>query len=140
MKTFKRCLGCSVIALFFCFVTPCHGMDITLAWDANTEPNLAGYKVYYDSDGSGEPYGGIGATEGDSPIDVGNVTEFTLYGLLDGEVHFFAVTAYNDEGLESDYSNEVSTRGSADRPGDVGVDSGCFIGAAWSCLPDWNTR
>jgi hypothetical protein len=115
-------------------------MDITLAWDANTEPNLAGYKVYYDSDGSGEPYGGTGATEGDSPIDVGNVTEFTLYGLSDGEVHFLAVTAYNDEGLESGYSNEVSTGGAAGTSGDAGLENGCFIGAAWSYLDDWRAR
>ncbi len=105
--SFKKCVGCSVIALLFCFVTPCHAMDITLAWDANTEPNLAGYKVYYDTDGSGAPYSGAGAAEGDSPIDVGNVTEFTLSDLVDGEVHFFAVTAYNNEDLESGYSNEV---------------------------------
>jgi hypothetical protein len=107
MKTFKRGLGCSVVALLFCFVTPCHAMDITLAWDDNTEPNLAGYKVYYDTDGSGAPYSGAGAAEGDSPIDVGNVTEFTLSDLLDGKVHYFTVTAYNDENLESGYSNEV---------------------------------
>ena len=141
MNIFKKSLGCSVIALLFCFVTPCHAMDITLAWDANTEPNLAGYKVYYCSDGSGEPYGGIGATEGDSPIDVGNVTEFILHGLLDGEVHFFALTAYNDEGLESGYSNEVSTSGEADTSlGPVGLDYGCFIGAVWSWIPDWKAR
>ena len=107
MMSFKKCTGFSVIALLFCFVTPCHAMDITLAWDANTEPNLAGYMIYYDTDGSGEPYDGTGAMEGDAPIDVGNVTEFTLHDLSDGEVHFFAVTAYNDEGLESGYSNEV---------------------------------
>ncbi|MFH1933246.1 MAG: hypothetical protein ABIN18_16855 [Pseudomonadota bacterium] len=110
MKTFKRGLGCSVVALLFCFVTPCHAIDITLAWDANTEPNLAGYKVYYDTDGSGAPYNGTGAAEGDSPIDVGNVTEFTLSDLSDGKVHYFTVTAYNDERLESGYSNEVSTQ------------------------------
>jgi hypothetical protein len=107
MMSFKKCAGCSVIALLFCFVTPCHAMDITLAWDANTEPNLAGYMVYYDTDGSGAPYDGEGAAEGDSPIDVGNVTEFTLSDLSDGQVYFFAVTAYNDENLESGYSNEV---------------------------------
>ncbi|MCG2776535.1 MAG: hypothetical protein L6406_12725, partial [Desulfobacterales bacterium] len=110
MKTFKRGLGCSVVALLFCFVTPCHAIDITLAWDANTEPNLAGYKVYYDTDCSGAPYNGAGAAEDDSPIDVGNVTEFTLHGLSDDDVYFFVVTAYNDEGLESGYSNEVSTQ------------------------------
>jgi len=99
MTSFKTCARCSVIALLFCLVTPCHAMDITLAWDANTEPNLAGYKVYYDTDGSGAPYS--------NEIDVGDVTEFTLSNLPDGEVHFFAVTAYNDENLESGYSNEV---------------------------------
>ena len=82
-------------------------MDITLAWDANTEPNLAGYMVYYDTDGSGAPYDGDDAVEGESPIDVGDLTEFTLSGLSDGQVYFFAVTAYNDENLESGYSNEV---------------------------------
>lgn len=107
MRSFKTVAGCSVIALLFCLVTPCHAMDITLAWDANTEPNLAGYMVYYDTDGSGAPYEGDDAFEGVSPIDVGNVTEFTLSGLADGQVYFFAVTAYNDEDLESGYSNEV---------------------------------
>jgi hypothetical protein len=107
MMNFKKCAGFSVIALLFCFVTPCHAMDITLAWDANTEPNLAGYRVYYDTDGSGAPYDGEDAWEGPSPIDVGNVTEYTLSDLPDGEVHFFAVTAYNNEDLESGYSNEV---------------------------------
>ena len=107
MMSFKKCAGCTVIALLFCFVPPCHAMDITLAWDANTEPNLAGYMIYYDTDSSGEPYDGTEAMEGESPIDVGNVTEFTLSDLPDGIVHFFAVTAYNDENLESGYSNEV---------------------------------
>jgi hypothetical protein len=107
MISFKKCAGCSVIALLFCFVTPCHAMDVNLAWDANTESNLAGYMVYYDTDGSGAPYDGTGAAEGDSPIDVGNVTEFTLSDLSEGDVHFFAVTAYNNEDLESGYSNEV---------------------------------
>ncbi len=107
MMSFMKCAGCSVIALLFYFVTPCHAMDITLAWDANAEPNLAGYMIYYDTDSSGEPYDGTEAMEGESPIDVGNVTEFTLSDLPDGVVHFFAVTAYNDENVESGYSNEV---------------------------------
>jgi hypothetical protein len=38
---------------------------------------------------------------------VGDVTEFTLHDLPDGEVHFFVVTAYSADGTESDHSNEV---------------------------------
>ena len=55
----------------------------------------------------GPPYNGTGATEGDSPIDVGNVTEFSLHGLPDDASVRFVATAYNDQGLESGYSNEV---------------------------------
>ena len=91
-----------------------NALDLTLAWDANTEENLGGYKIYYDTDGSGEPYNGTGAVQGPSPIDVGNVLEFTLTGLSDdlGTIYYFAATAYNtdDTPLESDYSNEVLSR------------------------------
>jgi len=46
--------------------------QIRLAWDPNTESDLAGYKVYYGTT-SGK-YG--------TPIDAGNVTTYTLTGLL----------------------------------------------------------
>jgi hypothetical protein len=60
----------------------------------------------YDTDASGPPYNGIGAAQGNSPVDVGNATQFTLSGLGSG-VHM-AVTAYDTQGRESWYSNEVS--------------------------------
>jgi hypothetical protein len=95
------------IVLIFNLLIPCHAMDVTFEWNANTEPDLDGYKVYYKTDSPGEPYNGIGAFEGDSPIDVGDVTEFTLHDLPDGKVCFFVVTAYDRDKLESDFSNEV---------------------------------
>jgi len=82
---------------------------VTLIWDANTEPDLVGYKLYYkvDSTGGG-PYTGRNAVmDGqttDSPINVGNVTEVTIE-VASGLKYFFVVTAYNN--FESDYSNEV---------------------------------
>jgi len=83
-----------------------------LAWDANTESNLAGYKVYYNTRGPGAPYDGVGQAEGDSPIDVGNVTEFDFNSIdFRAKDFWFVVTAYNTEGLESGYSNEVTTKG-----------------------------
>jgi len=113
--------------LAFSFICTGYAMDVTLEWDANIEPDLAGYKVYYDTD-SGHPYDGSGATEGDSPIDVGNVTEFTLHSLSDTQLYFLVVTAYDTEGLESYYSNEVTT-GSEPSAG-VGDGGGCFIATA----------
>lgn len=71
---------------------------ITLAWDANTDPDVAGYKVYYGT--SSKSYEGS--------VDVGNVTACTIAGLKGGQTYYFAVTDYNKSNSESGYSNEVS--------------------------------
>jgi hypothetical protein len=36
-----------------------HGAEVTLAWDANIEPDLAGYKIYYGLNTRGEIPDGI---------------------------------------------------------------------------------
>ena len=70
--------------------------SVSLSWDANTEPDLAGYKLYY-----GGASGNYTAS-----VDVGDVTTyvFTRQAMTP---YYFAVTAYNSDGRESDYSNEV---------------------------------
>ena len=68
-------------------------------WDPNTEPDLAGYKVYYGT--SSRSYSVV--------VDVGNVTSFRIDDLTEGVRYFFAVTAYDTAGNESDFSEEVST-------------------------------
>ncbi|PKO23059.1 MAG: hypothetical protein CVU38_06075 [Chloroflexi bacterium HGW-Chloroflexi-1] len=83
------------------------GGSVSLSWDAIPSTTTGyGYKVYYDTDTSGPPYHGAGAAQGDSPIDVGNATQFTLSGLGGGGI-YTAVTAYDTQGRESWYSNEV---------------------------------
>lgn len=72
--------------------------QVTLAWDANTDPDLAGYMLYY----------GFATRAYDYVVDVGDQTTFTLSGLEDGHTYYFALTAYNTEDLESDFSNEVT--------------------------------
>ncbi|MEW5803461.1 MAG: fibronectin type III domain-containing protein [bacterium] len=99
---------CSVIGIS-CLVDPGHAFDVTLTWDADTESDCIGYYLYYKTDSSGPPYQGVGAREGNSPIDVGNVTSFTLHKLRDNKIYFFVVTAYDTFRRESIYSNEVST-------------------------------
>ena len=127
------------------FLSPSYALDVTLAWDANTEPDLAGYGIYYDTD-SGDPYNGTGATDGDSPVDMSidededpdpNVVQFTLYDLPEG-TYFFAVTAFNKAGLESGYSNEESTNNLALQVSTGGTGGGggggCFVATA-ACAP-----
>jgi parallel beta-helix repeat protein len=83
------------------------GSSASLSWDVIPSTTTGyGYKVYYDTDASGPPYSGTGAAQGNSPIDVGNAAQFTLSGLGSGIV--IAVTAYDTQGRESWYSNEVS--------------------------------
>jgi VCBS repeat-containing protein len=92
---------------------------VTLAWDANTDKYLAGYKIFYRTGGPGLPYDGAGLVEGDSPITVSLAQlgdpenpQFTLSGLSTSETYHFAVLAYavvpdNDNEFESDFSNEA---------------------------------
>jgi hypothetical protein len=86
------------LSLLVLFAGPAHPAEVNLEWDPNMEADLAGYKIHY------------GTTSGqyDRHIDVGNMTQYTITGLDDG-VYYFAATAYNTSGIESAYSNEVST-------------------------------
>lgn len=71
------------------------GARVTLAWNANSEPDLAGYRLYW----------GHSTRNYSARVDVGNVTVATLTNLPRGT--YIAATAYNLAGLESDFSNEV---------------------------------
>lgn len=90
-------IAVSILILFF-YSYEVFSAPMTLAWDPNTEPDLAGYKVYF----------GTGSRAYGSPIDVGNVTTYTLVGLNQGHPYFISVTAYDRSNRESEYSNEVS--------------------------------
>ena len=86
------------IALILLIAFLSYGANVHLAWDANEEP-VSGYKLHYGFEQGGEwPYS----------RDVGNVTEYLLTDLPDGQRIYFTATAYNAIG-ESDYSNEVVT-------------------------------
>jgi hypothetical protein len=119
---------CVVLAIsFVIFQQTVWAKDVTLAWDANTESNLAGYKIYYIPGASGRQilanYTGTGATEGSSPIvmpltadespDTG-IVQFTLHGLDQATTYCFVVTAYNSDNVESEPSREVFAFGSGD--------------------------
>ncbi len=72
---------------------------VTLAWDANDEPEVVGYIVYV----------GTKSRQYRETFDVGNVTSFTYPSALEGQRYFFAVSAYFEGPLEGPLSSEVST-------------------------------
>ena len=107
MKTKLLSTVMLLVALMLGEYSTSWAMSVELQWDANTETDLAGYKVYYKVDSSTVPFDGVGAVEGASPIDVQNQTTTTVSGLDPSHSYTFAVTAYNTSGVESDYSNTV---------------------------------
>ncbi|WHZ13500.1 MAG: hypothetical protein OJF52_000332 [Nitrospira sp.] len=74
--------------------------NATVTWNANTETDLAGYRVYV-----GTRSGVYGFA---SPFEVTNSTTFTVPNLPVGTTYFFAVSAFDKAGNESAKSNEVS--------------------------------
>lgn len=70
----------------------------TVSWDANTENDLSGYKIYY----------GTSSGSYDDVLDVSNTTSFLINNLVIGTTYFFVVTAYDFSGNESSFSSEVN--------------------------------
>lgn len=72
---------------------------INVSWNPNTEPDLAGYRLYV-----GEASGQYSA-----PVDVGNVTGHVMeITPQHGATYYFALTAYDTSGNESGYSAEAT--------------------------------
>src|SRR5437879_4633464 len=72
--------------------------SVTLAWDPSTSTNVAGYHIYY----------GVASRSYTNSISVDLATTATVSGLLEGVTYYFAATALDTAGLESDFSNETS--------------------------------
>ena len=66
--------------------------------------------MYYGTR-SGEYLGRI-ALEGESPINVGNTTSFTVSGLENGKIYYFAIAAWSasDMRVVGELSKEVFAR------------------------------
>lgn len=93
------------MALIFAMDSEAKTVSYSLQWDANSESDLAGYKIYIGLESR---------VYGDAIIPTGDQALAVIYeGSLivpddDLTTYYFAVTAYDTAGLESDYSNEVS--------------------------------
>ncbi len=75
-----------------------YGASIKIAWNANQESDLDGYRVYY----------GTAAGNYGTPIDVGEITAYEITGLNTGTRYYIALTAYDTSDNESAKSVEIS--------------------------------
>ena len=93
-----RVLFCWLCAVLGAIPMGVHAVQsVTLAWDPNPEPDVAGYRLLYRE----------ATSEQVMIIDVGAGTMATVPELREGRTYLFAVTAYNLAGLESLPSDEL---------------------------------
>ena len=74
--------------------------SVTLAWSPSPDSTVTGYFVYY----------GTASGSYTTKVNVLSGSQATINGLTPGVTYYFAATAYNAAGLESDPSNEIYYR------------------------------
>jgi fibronectin type 3 domain-containing protein len=83
-------------------------VSVVLAWDAgaSTSSGPVRYRVYVGGDS--RAYTNV--------MDAGYALQYAVTNLVQGATYYFAVTAVDTNGLESDFSSEVSCLVSGRRP------------------------
>jgi hypothetical protein len=130
--------GLFFLMLLF-YAIPAFPADVTLAWDSNSETDLEGYGVYFMKGAPGPPYDLFGNVTTAELSDPTNPT-LMITGLEKGARYYFALTAYDTAGNESNFSDavcadvgDVIAPCSTENPGGGGGSSGggggggCFI-------------
>jgi hypothetical protein len=87
-----------MVTLVFLTNNLAHSYELAITWDSVDDYDIAGYMLYYGT--SSRDYTWI--------IDAGNKVSATIPGLQPGPTYYFAVTAYDIENNESDFSKEIS--------------------------------
>ncbi len=90
-------IGLALVAVALFLFASARGESYVLFWNSSISPDVVGYNLYYG--GATQTY--------TNKVAVGSVTNATISGLLSGADYFFAATAVDSVGLESDFSNEI---------------------------------
>ena len=85
--------------MFFITTDASAATQVTLEWSPNSEPDLAGYKVFAREEGQSYDY--------TNPSWEGTEPTCTIYNLDETKTYYFVARAFDTEGLESGDSNEV---------------------------------
>ncbi|HET6489254.1 MAG TPA: fibronectin type III domain-containing protein [Syntrophales bacterium] len=117
--------GLLILLIFIlCLLAPAaHAGEVTVAWDPNPEPDVAGYKIYY----------GTSPGSYSSFVNAGNITSIVISGLAAGATYYFAAVAYDGSGNESGFSNEIAYAVPGAATADSSSSGGggaCFIATA----------
>lgn len=95
-KLIVTCLLCLIPTFLF-------ASEASFVWTQNPENNLAGYKIHYGNTS--------GVYSNKIDVGMGTVIDDKVYGsiinLTAGTKYYAVATAYDNDGIESAYSNEV---------------------------------
>ena len=108
-RLFSCSFSSSLSLAFFLFAAAgLHAANVSLAvdWDRNTEPDIAGYRVHYGTIEA--PYTQVMDTASNSAL---------LTNLVSGSTYIIAVSAYNEDGIESGYSDPLTVFANPDPNG-----------------------
>ena len=98
----RALLQVSFLLFSIVFLSPAtiaHGFELSFAWDANTEPDLAGYRVFYRQEGQNYDY--------NNSDWQGTETTCTISGLIENTTYYFVSRVYCIYGYESENSVEL---------------------------------
>ncbi|MCB2184423.1 MAG: cadherin-like domain-containing protein [Desulfobulbaceae bacterium] len=102
-RKLKSLLLLSFLSLFISSIPAFASQEVSFSWLPNSENNLAGYKIYYSTEsGNYNQVVDVGLPEAIDGLVHGAVS-----ALEAGQTYYFAAVAYNTDGLESDFSDEV---------------------------------
>ncbi|MDP2322609.1 MAG: SUMF1/EgtB/PvdO family nonheme iron enzyme [Gammaproteobacteria bacterium] len=109
---------------------------LQVRWEGVTNPDLGGYKVWFDDD-TLAPHDGQASVWGtNSPVSVGDVTEHSLTGLTNGAHYWVAVSAVDVAGAEGPLSNWLSATPALPPLDDVAIiNTGTGLRLSWSTAP-----
>ena len=98
---FILCFVLFTFSFMFFFTTDASAAtQVTLEWSPNSEPDLAGYKVFAREEGQSYDYA--------SPSWEGTEPTAAIYNIDETKTYYFVARAFDTEGFESGDSNEVS--------------------------------
>ncbi|MEM3062754.1 MAG: fibronectin type III domain-containing protein [Nitrososphaerota archaeon] len=97
-----------LLSFLFLYFNTAIAASATISWDANTEPDLSGYKIYYGtSPRTGTDPKVCGLCGYATSTNVVKVTTYTFNNLTNGQTYYFSVTAYDTSNNESAFSAQV---------------------------------
>jgi len=101
MKTFLLTI------LFILINTICFARDYNFRWQPNIDPDLAGYNIYRRE--VGEEYSSTPRVHILCRANDDTCTKATDYNVDPNILYYYVATAFDDEGFESEYSEEADT-------------------------------